>query len=534
MTLRVFIFRVLILFLLTCSASGETNIVVTLAADPKVRDLPDTSIQDQIAEQSKRDLLLQKQRKLDASAQTYAAQKANLYYQKGREFFAAGDFAKSQRYFEKAISLDASVDQYYHEWAINLYKTGNYRRSLALLANLEDSEVNQTELRYYSGLNLFKLNQFNDAINKFKTVEENEDPVLSPLAAMYSGISYSQLQKYSEAKQAFQNVLDTSKDSTLDNKAESYIEGIEHYEGFLKEAARKWSYSLFAGTSYDENVLNVAANNISTDVEAYRLLYGASLAYKAYYSQNKSWIPVFSVSDIYSFNKDLESDALIQGTDPLQWDLSAPFRYFFNTGKHDFALTLTPGYQQLYMSLGESSRNLIFSSAFLRTQLSTSHLENLLTDYQVSFSNDESNLTVTSPADNQSAQKITLGLTNTYVLNKQGSQTVFNDLYYVMNSAEGDNNTYQKSLLNLGYSHPTSESWVLYTKVEYFLQDFSDSSTEREDKNISITLGGNYAISEKSNLALSVLYMDNDSSVSFFSYDKVALTAIWSFNSSFF
>lgn len=534
MTARFIILRVFVIQIFCFSAFAQSNIVVTLSADPKVRDLPDTSLQDQIAEQSKRELLLQKQRKLDDSAQKYATQKAALYYQKGRELFTAGDFERSRKYFEKAISLDASVDQYYHEWAIALFKTGSHRRSLAVLANLEDSEVNQSEVRYYSGLNLFKMNQLNDAINEFKAVQEDEDPILSPLAAMYAGITFSQLQKYSEAKQAFQTVLDTSKDASLDNKAESYIEGIERYESFLREASRKWSYSLFAGTSYDENVLNVAANNISTGVEAYRLIYGASLAYKAYFSQNKSWIPTFAVSDIYSFNKDFESDATIQGTDPLQWDFSAPFKYFFSAGKHNLTLTLTPGYQQLFMSLGESSRNLIFSSAFLRTQLSTSHLDSLYTDYQLSFSNDQSELTVTNAADNQSAQKITLGLTNTYLLNKKGSQTIFNDLYYVMNSAEGDNNTYNKSLINLGYSHPTSESWVLYTKMEYFHQDFMDSSTARVDDNISITLGANYAISEKSNLALSLMYMDNESSVSFFSYDKVAVTAIWSFNSSFF
>jgi tetratricopeptide (TPR) repeat protein len=508
----------------------STTVTVSLTGEPQVRDLPDTSLQDQINEQSKRNLLLQKQSKLDARSQKELAGKARLYYQKGREIFKNGNYAEAQRYFEKAILLDASVDQYYHEFAITLFKKNNYRRSLAILANLDGADVNQVEVDYYSGLNLFKMNQTDYALKKFKTTQDAEDPALSPLAAMYAGITYAQLEKYKEAKDSFQLILDTSKDPDLDNKAESYIESIERYENALQEAKKKWAYSLFAGTSYDENVLNVAANNVSTGVEAYRLLYGGSLSYKALYSQKMSWIPVLSASDIYSFSKDFESDATIQGTDPLQWDFSAPVRFYLSK----FTLSLTPGYQQLYMSLGQPSRGLTFSSAFLRSMISISHFEKLYTDYKLDFSSDTSHITVTRPADNQSANKITLGLTNTYLMNDKGSKTLFSDLYYVTNMADGDNNTYNKALLNIGYSQPLSDLWILYTKLEYFRQDFLDSDSSRLDNNISASVGGYYTWSEKSTLALSLMYMDNSSSETFFSYDKFAITAVWSFNSGFF
>lgn len=523
-------FAALLLSTNVWAQTETTKVQVSLVGDPKVRDLPDTSLQDQINEQSKRNLLLQKQSKLDARSQKELSGKARLYYLKGRDIFKTGKYAEAQRYFEKAISLDASVDQYYHEFAICLFKNNNYRRSLALLANLDGADVNQVEVDYYTGLNLFKLNQTEYALKKFKTTQEAEDPTLSPLAAMYAGITYAQLEKYSEAKESFQLILDTSNDPALDNKAESYIESIERYENILRESKKKWAYSIYAGTSYDENVLNVAANNISTGVEAYRLMYGGSLSYKALYSQNITWIPVLSASDIYSFDKDFQSDATIQGTDPLQWDLSAPLRYYFSK----FSLSLTPGYQQLYMSLGESTRGLTFSSAFLRSMISISHINKLYTDYKLDYSSDTSHLSVTNTADNQSASKVTLGLTNTYLMNDKGSKTIFSDLYYVMNFAQGDNNTYNKSLLNIGYSHPLNDFWILYSKLEYFKQDFIDSSSNRSDDNYSASLGAYYAWSEKSTLSLSLMYMDNSSSVSFFSYDKLAITAIWSFNSGFF
>lgn len=517
------------------SLGVDAGVIVSLKTEPQVRDLPDTFLQDQIEEQGRRDLLLQAQKKIDLKTKSANQKKARLYYEKGREIFKTGDYANSQKYFAKAVSLDASVDQYYHEYAIALYKNANYRRSIALLGILDGGDVSEVELQYYAGLNYFKMKQMDSALRKFKTTQEMEDPTLSPLAAMYTGLSYSQLEKYSDAKSSFQYVLDTSNDAELDRQAEAYIESIERYESFQKEAAKKWAYTLFAGTSYDENVLNAAAtNNTTTGAEAYRLLYGGSLSYKALYLQNKSLIPTLSISDIYSFNKDFEADATIQGTDPLQIDFSSPFRYSFPWLSKNFTLSLTPGYLNLFMSLGNSNRELTFSSAYLYSQISTSHFENLYTDYKFNFSSDTSHLTPATPADDQSAQKMTLGLTNTYMFNKKGTQTIFSDLYYVMNNADGDNNIYLKTLGNIGYSHPLTDSWILFGKFEYFHQDFKDSSSGRVDDNITATIGGYYSLSEKNTLSVSALYMDNSSSVSYFTYDKFAVTTTWSFNSSFF
>jgi tetratricopeptide (TPR) repeat protein len=520
-------------FLLT-SLSWGLDVQVSLNGQPSVRDLPATYEQDKVEEQAKRQMLIRKQQKIDARSFSVMKKKASLYYQKGRELFAAGNYALCQKYFAKAISLDASVDQYFHEYAIALFKNGNHRRSLALLGNLEGLNVSQVEVQYYSALNFFRLKQYEFAIPRFEETQSFEDPVLSPLAAMYLGITHSELKQYPQAKQSFQTVLDTSNDPALDNRAESYIEGIDRYLSFLEESKKKWAYSVFLGTSYDENVLNVAANNISTGVEAYRFLFGGSIFYRALYKEKHSLTPTLSVSDIYSFDKDFQSEATIQGTDPLQIDLSIPYRYFFATKNHQWTLSLTPGYQHLYMSLGQSTRDLIFTSAYLRTALSTSHIQNLYTDYKLDYSNDVSNIEVTSPVDDLSAQKISICLSNSYFLDQTGTRSIFSDIYYIMNTALGDNNTYDKTFINLGYSHPLSEKWISYIKADYFQQDFKDSTTGREDKNISATLGANYIYSSKSTISLSLLYMDNVSSVDYFSYDKFAFTITWGFNSSYF
>ncbi len=516
------------------AALAQSDVTVSLVEDPKVRNLPNTYLQDQLQEQGKRNLLLQQQRKNSKQGQEDLKNKANLYYKKGRDLFATNDFVNAQKYYEKAISLDASVDQYYHELAITLLKNGNFRRSLAILSNLEDSNANQTEVQYYSALNLFRLKKYEYALKQFESTRDMNDEILSPLGTMYMGLTYMQLEDYAKAKEAFQGVLDTSKDSDLDTKAESYIESIERYEMFLQEAAKKWAYSLFVGTSYDSNVLNMAATNISTGTEAFRLLYGGNISYKALYRERYSLIPSLSITDIYSWNKDFESDATIQGTDPLQFDFSSPFRYNFSLFGKAASVGLSPGYSHLYMSLGQSSRELVFSSGYLRTHLSTSHMDKLYTDYKVDYSRDTSHLVPTTPADSQTASKVTVGVSNYYLLNQEGNKTLFSDILYIMNDADGDNNTYNKPLINFGHSRPLSEKWMGYAKVEYFQQDFKDAASDRSDKNISISLGGNYAWSDKNSVSLTLLYMDNSSSLTFYSYDKFSLTAIWNFNSSFF
>lgn len=530
---RCFLYLALLLLPLTTQAQ-TSPVSVSLKANPRVKDLPETFLQDQMTEKGRRDLLLKAQSKEEQGLRASAEKKAQLYYQKGRDIFQQGDYSLAQKYFEKATRLDANIDQYYHELAIALYKNGNYRRSAALLALLEGRDVNQAEVQYYSGLNFYRMKKMEYALNKFKTTQEMKDEVLSPLAAMYSGLSYSQMEKFKEAKESFQNVLDTSNDSKLDEQAESYIENIEQYEIFRAEAAKKWAYSMYTGFAYDSNVLNVAASNVSTGTAAYRFLYGGSVSYKALYKQNKSLLPTLAISDIYSFDKNFQSEARIQGTDPLQIDFSTPFKYTFSAFGSPMNLSLTPGYLHLYMSLGQSSRELTFSSAYLYSKLSTSHFKDIYTDYKFNISNDDSHVATTNKADDQTANKYTLGVTNTWLINKKGNQTLFNDLYFIKNNANGDNNTYNKSLANLGYSFPWSESFTAYTKVEYFHQDFIDSSAGRVDNNISLSLGGFYSLSAKSMVTILLMYMQNNSTVSYFDYNKFSITTLWSFNSSFF
>ena len=93
--MKIFILGTTTFFLIMSTSAyaeelASTTVLVSLSGDPQVRDLPDTSLQDQINEQSKRNILLQKQSKLDARSQKELAGKARLYYQKGREIFKTG------------------------------------------------------------------------------------------------------------------------------------------------------------------------------------------------------------------------------------------------------------------------------------------------------------------------------------------------------------------------------------------------------------------------------------------------------------
>lgn len=516
--------RLLILiFLLTLSLSSQAE--VTLG--PRF-------MEKQLKAQGYRQRLIEKFESQNEERRNERREKAANLSEEGWAEFNAGAYTASRKKFYQAAELDPLNDQYFYNYALALYREEKYEWSLIYLKNLEDSSLNRAELSYYEALNYYKLGLKNSALIKFQHVREEENPTYSSLASFQMGLVEITEENFKDAKASFQYVLDHSKDPELDRKAEKYIEDIQAYEIYKQEAGKRWNLSFFTGLIYDENVLNISENNLTTGAEAYRLLYGGDVAYRFYYGKQSTWAARLSVSDIYSLDEDFENSATVQATDPLQAGLSLPFQYYFTMWGKNVGWTLTPSYQWTFMIDDESSRELIYDSAVVTSQFTVSHFENWLTDYKLEVASDKAHLQITDPADDQTAMKYSGVITNTYLFDKQGLRTIFFDLFYMLNDADGRNNTYNKYLLNVGGTYPLNPKFVSYTKLEYSNQDFKDSASGREDNSWNLSLGGNYAWSKHSSLNISLDYTDNKSTVDAFDYSKFMLTLTYFYNTGYF
>lgn len=486
-------------------------------------------LQLQLKEIKSREALLGRQAQKPESEKSQASSRAYQFYQQGRALFNRGGYASAQSAYEKAISIDASVDSYYYEYAISLYKNNQFKRAQAILAMLESSSIAGDELIYYQALSHYKMNETSLALQKFLEVKESQKLPLSPLSAMYAGVILQKQKKYNLAKENYQFILDTSKDPKLDAVAEKNIEAIISIEQQEEERGKSWNISLISGLIYDENVLNIADNFSTSDLTAYRLMYGATVDYRFLYQERNQWMMRFSASDMYSVDKKFKSNSEIQSVDPLQISLSLPYTHYSNST----VLTVSPSYQQIYMSLDEDGRDLIYSIAGLDADFLVMKSKSWISNYRLEATRDIFHPESTAVND-QTATKMTLSTVQTKLFDTQNRKTLFFDLSYTSNNAKGNNSKYNRPNIGLGGSYPISSSFLSYGKIEYFIMDYNKSETERKDSGFIFTLGSNYDISSKLSWSNSVQYYKNDSSVVGYEYNKFVVMSLLSYQTGFF
>lgn len=486
-----------------------------------------------VREIEKRDAYKERFYKLSEKQKEDSREKAKLYYQKGRELFDAEKITKAQKYFGKAIYLDPLTVEYNYDLAIAAYRNKQYTHSLALLEIVNGSNIDPTEISYYEALNNMKLRDTESAIKIFGEVVQLSDPQLSPSAAMYRGLLLKDRRRYEEAKQTLQYILDNSQDSNLDKAAERQIEEIIALQRFEEESKKRFAFQVYGGALYDSNVLNIADNNSTSDLSAYRMLYGGNFEYKALHRQNHSLTPRISASDIYSFDKSFGSDATIQSTDPLQFEIAAPYTYRFLLGNTPSAWTLTPTYSNLFMSLNESGREKIYSTMAVSSDLTTRFFESWVNSVRIDLANDTFH-PLSTPENDQSAMKYGLTLANTKLFDAKGSKSMSFDLSYLKNDADGVNSLYNRIIVSVGGTYPLSEKWTSYGKLDYLDQDFNKSLTNRADNGFIATLGGFYPLSQKLNLNIYGQFQENNSTVTIYDFSKFSLMTMISYSSGFF
>ncbi|MCB9072756.1 MAG: hypothetical protein H6623_03975 [Bdellovibrionaceae bacterium] len=470
---------------------------------------------------------------LNSDKQTLHVKKAKLYFKKGQTILQKGDNNIARRYYEKAIYLDPNNPLYNYARAIALYHQGFHVRSLALLEISHDSTIDESELNYYEALNYMKLGDTTSSIKLFDYVVADKDPQLSPSAAMYAGLLLRQENELSQAKERFQYVLDTTKNAELDKRAEKQIEELIAIEKFQEESKKKFSVSAYTGLMYDSNVLNIAQNNASLNVAAYRLMYGGSVDYKALYTPRHTLAPRLSFSDIYSVDKSFKSNSTIQSADPLQAEFALPYTYSFFLFDKSSTVSFYPAYSQIYMSLDESGRDLIYSSYALASTLTTSHFEKWISSYRLDLTNDTFHPN-TTPDNDQTASKVGLSINNTRLFDSTGTKSLALNMLFLQNNAKGKNSFYDRYMLSIVGSYPMSESLLSYAKIDYLTQNYSKSETQRLDHGLIFTAGSVYSLKKNLSLNFSAQYNSNSSNVQLYDYNKFTVMTMLSYNSGFF
>lgn len=501
-------------------------------------------LNDRIQEQSRlsfeaqealrREELLRQQEARNDAEKAKAKDQAKRFAAQADKDYAAGKFSAAVKNYQQASDLDPENDRFLYQYGVALYKVGNYNKSLSILSLAEGGDQDRLEHEYYVALNHMKLNELDKALESFDDIQQEKNPELSPTAAYFAGSIEFQKAQYSKAKERYQFVLDNSKDPQLDKQAELKIEEIDRIEQFLEAQREVVRYNLYAGLQYDGNVLNIATQNLATDTDAYRLMYGGTLTYYYYRTMKSKYAIEAMFADMYSVNKKFKNDESIQALDPQVLSLKLPVNYSYTVSKRNLSSNIAPYLTSLVMSDGVSgSRKQILSSTGLAADTQWEQAQTRIHIIKFDYVIDKSYLNVTSNDDDQSAKRLSLNYNWLMLLSSTGERSILADVGYVSNTADGKNNNYTKYILAGTYSFPWTAKLKGSARLDYADLKYTDNPNSRKDSITSLTLGANQDLNRKNNLSYTLSYVTNSSNVEAYKYNKMLLGFIYSYSGNY-
>jgi tetratricopeptide (TPR) repeat protein len=469
--------------------------------------------------------LTAQQKEQNRQAAVQLAKKADAYYQKK-------DFSQARKLYDEALRRDPENQSYLYRYAISLYKNGDYRKALVNLTIAEVPENLLVERDYFMALSNLNLKDYDRALKGLKEVRDENSADLSPTASFLAGTIEYQRQDFSAARKSMEYVLDYSKDPKMDTAAEDMLDQIDRMESFLASKKEKYRFTFFAGPIYDQNVLNVASNNVATDVQALRATYGLSALGILYRTMSSDIGAQVSVSDYYSTNTKLQPDATLQAADPLQFEITLPFHKELVLGSRAINLELIPSVKSIMMSATGGSRDEIIRSSGVTTSISAPLSRGYYFSGKLDYSSEVSYLSSSVGEDDQTGVRYGLTLSPTKFLDTKGERALSSDLSYLINQSGGANYRYQKWGISLSYSTPIFWNSNGTLKIDYTNQSYGEAATPRTDNTYALSGVLSKKISNRWSLMTNLQYSIANSDLDLYNYNKLMIMNLFNYTYS--
>jgi len=459
--------------------------------------------------------------------------KSALLAQSALKAYKAKNYQTAELQFEESLKLNPTVliNRYY--LAVSYYQNKKYDKSLALLSLAEGADYNYAEYNYYMGLNNLKLKNYTKASENFDTSKEENDPDYSGTAAYFNGHIFFQKENYSQARQNFEYTIDYSKNPKIDSEAEAMLQKIDEIEGVNSSSKEKFSYNLFLSFGYDSNVLNVSTENRATDVSAYRTMYGGDFSYKFINSKAQDLSITVNASDSYSLDSKFKSDATVQSVDALIYGGSLAYHRNFQIGKRLFSWGLLPSYQILTMPYTTTSREKLLDTTVVGSDLQFAFSEKHFSKFYIEYAKDKMTPIPSITEDDLTATRLTASTSQIIITSPKVKESWTGDLGYTINSADGDNNDYNKASLGLTYARMGIWQSINSIRIDYSSAKYPNASVDRNDSVATATLGITKELSKNLNLFVNGLYTISNSTNDSYKYNKFGIQSMLTYSGAF-
>lgn len=404
--------------------------------------------------------------------------------------------------------------------SIELYNNEDYEASLQLLDKIKDSRDKYIIWYYYYGLNEMNLNQNDEALQNFNTYIKKANVQDTAKAYYNTGVIWFSKGEYEKAISSLQLSLDVSNDTELDSRTEKMIDKAVKHQSYF-ENSQKTNLSFLLGYNYDTNVVNLAPDSFSQNLNGHVISYGASLSHKVIDRYSFIFEPNVVILDSYTLDKSFKSDSTLQSADALQFLVSTPIRFYFEEGvyptKFDFSFN---GYA-IYLPLTTTKRELALSSFFVKGGATSPVNEKYTLKYNAVLAVDKS-YSHTVDEDDASGLRVEFDVALLNYMSKRNADNLFFDLGVEFDSAKGTNARYKKYSTDVGYAFGSFMQTESSIKLSYYYLNYPDKATSaRTDNQVGATYTMNKVFAGGSALGFMLGAVSNSSNVDLYKYNDV-------------
>jgi tetratricopeptide (TPR) repeat protein len=445
------------------------------------------------------------------------AEEAVQFADAGLDFYKAGEYEKAEEDFRKSYALDPTSDKYYFQYGLSLYKSKKYNSAIVVFNIVKTNKEFSNESLYYMGLSQYAFKEFEIAYSTFSELEKTKDEKLAPLATFYTGLIYYDQKTYEKALIDFQEVLDTSKDPKLDQKAENYIDMINQVLSYAKVKQKKIILSGSFGAIYDSNVLQQSDSSGdqggASEAKSLRYILGLGVFYRPIYNKEYEFGAKIRTDYIYTQNSDATD------YDPWSIQVSTPFTYKDTMFGKAHKLDLKPGYELLYLGQDASgSPKKTLKGYYLETSNTFIMKDDWFTTFSVNFRKDSY---FESSDAGKDANKIVFKWSNMFFTNQAKTKGILGDFSYTTSNADDTTNSTKRYDLSGMYLTPVFNEKATFAGG-LGLYRLSYESRDRDfNKTINLTL--TKPLSEWVSGTVLGTYVMNDSQTASYKYDKWTL-----------
>lgn len=445
--------------------------------------------------------------------------------------FLKGDFDQAEKKYQEAIDLDPENKSYYLNYGITLYRNDKFNDALVIFKLAKAPPGRQLEKNYYMGLTHYRLKELDFALQQLAPVAASNDR-LAPSASFYMGVIRFAKEDYKAAKTDFERVIDTSTDPRMDEQAEEYLERIIHASSQKALRDKRWTLTGVVGAQYDSNVLltsdQYAAQGTATNVADFRAVTVGDVEYRAVYTDKHE----VSTKANANLTNSAKSDSA--PADPYLFNFSVPYSYKSMAFAKPYKLSVKPAYEYLMMDAdSDGTKTAILTSYLVDVDNTFVMRANHFAIYSLGIRSDDSNVTIASDEDDASALKVSVKTTQGFYLDKGRKEILLANLGYTLNSAAGDNKTFNRIDLGATYSRPFRWESTMAVNLAIYSLKYPDASESRDDFNTTLTFNVSKPIREWVKWDVAASYSKNNSNLEANEYSKYLIMTTATFTTSF-